>query len=154
MGRKTAWRRLAKYCPISVDLARGINLDERSATGADQSLDRAIAGDFEVLDIDDATPEVRGGETDVIRDANGVQFDSDAHVQNDNGPVFNNDGTFRKKRGTAAQKLKDSGGGAEAEPKQPAPAQDTPAASEQESSAPPPPQDDDPGPTDSEFSME
>ena len=151
MGRKTAWRRLAKYCPISVDLARGINLDERGAKGADQSLDRAIAGDFEVLDTDDATPEVRGGSTDVIRDANGVQYDPDAHVSNDNGPVFNNDGTFRKKRGTAVKK--DTGGGAESEPKPKAPesTRETPDASES-SASPPPSADGDPGPD--EISME
>jgi hypothetical protein len=149
MGRKTAWRRLAKYCPISVDLARGINLDERGAQGADQSLDRAIAGDYEVLDTDE-TPEVRGAETDVIRDANGVQFDPDLHVANDSGPVFNNDGSFRKKRGTAK---KENGGGAEAQPKRPAPAA-TEAAPAQESSAPPPPADDDPGATPDDFNLE
>ena len=154
MGRKTAWRRLAKYCPISVDLARGVNLDEASTQGADQSLDRAIAGDFEVLDIGDA-PEVRGGETDVIRDANGVQFDPDAHVQNDNGPVFNNDGTFRKKRGTSAQKPKDNGGGSAtgaqaAGATQSAPDSDTsPRQGDSVAAEPPPPNDtEDPGPSD------
>jgi hypothetical protein len=116
MGRKTAWRRLAKYCPISVDLARGVNLDETGAKGADQSLDRAISGDYEVLDIGEAPEVTHQGETDVVRDTNGVQFDPDAHVQNDNGPVFNNDGTFRKKRGTAAKKP-DNGGASEPESK-------------------------------------
>ena len=157
MGRKTAWRRLAKYCPISVDLARGVNLDETGAKGADQSLDRAITGDYEVLDVDEA-PEVRGGETDVIRDANGVQFDPDAHVQNENGPVFNNDGTFRKKRGTAAKK--DTGGAPEPEPKQQEPAtSEAPAAAatvgdSSDDSGAPPPQDDDPGPSDDGFNLE
>ena len=152
MGRKTVWRRLAKYCPISVDLARGVNLDETGAKGADQSLDRAIAGDFEVLDSDDAAPAHHQGETDVVRDANGVQFDPDAHVQNDNGPVFNNDGTFRKKRGTAATKKdKDSGEASEPEPKskEPATSEAPPAVATKgdsdRSDASPPSQDGDPG---------
>jgi recombination protein RecT len=101
MGRKTVWRRLAKYCPISVDLARGVALDDTSAKGADQSLDRAIQGDFEVVD-DDAGATVHQGETDVVRDSTGTPFDPELHVANEDGPVFNNDGQFRKKRGAVA----------------------------------------------------
>jgi recombination protein RecT len=150
MGRKTVWRRLAKYCPISVDLARGVNLDETGAKGADQSLDRAITGDYEVLDIDEA-PEVRGGETDVIRDANGVQFDPDAHVENENGPVFNNDGTFRKKRGTAAKK--DTGGASGAGSSVASSTEAAPPAGT-EPDAPPPSDNEDPGPSDDGFNLE
>ena len=152
MGRKTVWRRLAKYCPISVDLARGINLDQTGAQGADQSLDRAIAGDYEVIDSDDATPEVHGGETDAVRDANGTLFDPELHVSNEHGPVFNNDGTFRKKRGTAAKQKddKDDGGGSEPAKQEPPVVDNAPAGD----SEPPPPQSDDPGPADDGFNLE
>jgi recombination protein RecT len=141
MGRKTAWRRLAKYCPISVDLARGINLDERGAKGADQSLDRAISGDFEVLDSDE-TPEVRGAETDVVRDSNGVPFDPELHVANEDGPVFNKDGAFRKKRGTSD---KDEGGGSESTASQQSKESQAQADSSDKTEPPPTPEGD-PGP--------
>lgn len=110
MGRKTVWRRLAKWVPTSVELARAINLDDMATSGADQALDRALEGDFEVLE-QGAAIEHHQGMTEVITDKKGVSFDADLHVAGETGPVFNQDGSFRKKR-NAATKDKDSGGDA------------------------------------------
>lgn len=156
MGRKTVWRRLAKYCPISIDLARGVALDDTSAKGADQSLDRAIQGDYEVVGIEDNEPDHQG-ETDLLRDANGVQFDPQQHVQKDGSPAFNKDGSFRKRRGGAS--VQNNGGAADTEPKNKEPTTSKATGSvaaegDGDASDAPPPADDDPGPTDDGFSLE
>ena len=151
MGRKTAWRRLAKYCPISVDLARGVNLDETSAAGADQSLDRAIQGDYEVIDPVDTAPQHQG-ETDAVRDSTGTPFDPTLHVENEDGPVFNNDGQFRKKRGAAPAAANNGGDSGSA--KKVAPTTEAAQPKELGSDSPPPTQADDPGATDDNFNLE
>lgn len=46
-GRKTPVRRLAKYLPLSVELAAAIALDERADAQADQGLGRVIDGTFQ-----------------------------------------------------------------------------------------------------------
>ena len=60
MGRKTVIRRLAKYLPLSIELAAAVDLDERADTGRAQGLDRVLEGSFQVGDIppeDDPAPE-------------------------------------------------------------------------------------------------
>jgi len=107
MGRKTLIRRLANYLPLSVDLARAVNLDELSSAGADQALDRALEGDFETV----AADAPHQGSTDVIHDSDGVAFDPELHVHSDQAPVFNKDGSFRKKRGAGTRgQAADNGG--------------------------------------------
>jgi len=138
MGRKTLIRRLAKYLPLSVDLARAVNLDEYSASGADQALDRAIEGDFETL----AADAPHQGETDVIHDEDGVMFDAELHVHSDQGPVFNKDGTFRKKRGHGTRGATPSNGGDEGQQQQSS-GSGEPADKGTQASSPPPPGGDD-----------
>lgn len=46
MGRKTVIRRLAKYLPLSIELATAVALDERADAQADQGLGRVIDGTF------------------------------------------------------------------------------------------------------------
>lgn len=46
MGRKTVIRRLAKYLPLSIELASAVALDERADAQADQGFGRVIDGTF------------------------------------------------------------------------------------------------------------
>jgi len=118
MGRKTAIRRLAKYLPISIDLARAVTLDESADDGRDQQLDAVMEGQFDTVLPN--TPEQELLEKpEVIVDSNGEAFDPNLHGQNDNGPIFNQDGSFKARRGT----------GSRAAAKQPAPA-NTPEAND------------------------
>lgn len=73
MGRKTVIRRLAKYLPLSIELAAAVDLDERADTGRPQGLDRVIDGAYSVGDAppddeprQDPTP---GKEPDAKTDA-------------------------------------------------------------------------------------
>lgn len=64
MGRKTVIRRLAKYLPLSIELAAAVDLDERAETGRSQGLDRVLEGSFQVGDAppdDDPIPEPTQG---------------------------------------------------------------------------------------------
>jgi len=140
MGRKTLIRRLAKYLPLSVDMARAVNLDEMSATGTDQALDRALEGDFETVDAD--APNTFGSETDIIHDKDGVAFDPELHVHSDEAPVFNKDGTFRKKRGHGTRAQAPSNGGDEGQQQQSS-GSGEPADKGTQASSPPPPGSDD-----------
>ncbi len=58
MGKKTVIRRLAKYLPMSIELANAVALDGRAEGGEAQGLDRVLDGDFTVL------PDGEGGETE------------------------------------------------------------------------------------------
>jgi len=46
MGRKTAIRRLAKYLPLSVEMAAAVALDDRASMGVVQDLDAALSPDM------------------------------------------------------------------------------------------------------------
>ena len=48
MGRKTPVRRLAKYLPLSIELATAIALDEMAESGQSQGMERVIEGSFSV----------------------------------------------------------------------------------------------------------
>lgn len=61
MGRKTVFRKLAKWLPLSVDLATAVALDEKAEAGKDQSLDGVLDGDYEVLADTDSAPDDDGG---------------------------------------------------------------------------------------------
>lgn len=50
MGRKTVIRRLAKYLPLSIELATATALDGLAEAGQDQHLEEAIAGEWIALD--------------------------------------------------------------------------------------------------------
>lgn len=46
MGRKTVIRRLAKYLPLSVEMATAVALDDRAAGGGAQELDGVLTGEY------------------------------------------------------------------------------------------------------------
>lgn len=57
MGRKTVIRRLAKYLPLSVEMATAVSLDDRAAGGGAQDLDGVLTGEYTATfdrDEDDA----------------------------------------------------------------------------------------------------
>lgn len=89
MGRKSVIRRLAKYLPLSIELATAVALDERAEMPSGQGLDRVIDGSFNVATEDEA-----------LVDSSGAEFDPAIHVVNQEGaPVYNADGTFRRRPG-------------------------------------------------------
>ena len=49
MGRKTVIRRLAKYLPLSVELATAVELDGKADAGKSQNLDAVLDGDYSVV---------------------------------------------------------------------------------------------------------
>lgn len=67
MGRKTLIRRLAKYLPMSIEMATAASLDERAAFGETQGLDSVLDGDFTVVADDtpmDGDDETGDGQQD------------------------------------------------------------------------------------------
>lgn len=62
MGKKTAIRRLCKYLPTSVELARAVALDEMAEAGVDQNLESFI-------DITDEGDEAPKSKLDALADA-------------------------------------------------------------------------------------
>jgi recombination protein RecT len=63
MGKKTVIRRLAKYLPMSIELANAVALDSRADIGEAQGLDRVLDGDFSVVG-DDAPEQTDAGQGD------------------------------------------------------------------------------------------
>ncbi len=57
MGRKTAIRRLAKYLPLSVELAQAVAMGDAEARGQGQNLESALTGDYTILTEDDDDEE-------------------------------------------------------------------------------------------------
>lgn len=57
MGKKTVIRRLAKYLPMSIEMANAVVLDGRAEAGETQGLDRVLDGDFTVVGGDETAPE-------------------------------------------------------------------------------------------------
>lgn len=53
MGRKTAIRRLAKYLPLSVELAAAVEMGDASERGETQHLETALDGDYTITQEDD-----------------------------------------------------------------------------------------------------
>jgi len=113
MGRKTAIRRLAKFLPISIDLARAVALDESAEDGRDQALDMTLEGVFDT--VPDDSPEADLLDPPVS-DANGEIFDPSKHSQNADGPIFNTDGSFKKRRGTGPRAAANQPTAAEPDP--------------------------------------
>lgn len=92
MGEKTMARMLFKWLPVSIEMADAAALDARAEVGGEQGLEDVLSGDYTVTDRDDvqALPEP-------ISDANGEIFDPELHQESDGEPVYNKDGSFRKK---------------------------------------------------------
>jgi recombination protein RecT len=53
MGRKTVIRRLAKYLPLSVELATAVAMEDTTARGESQNLDGVLDGDYTVKSDED-----------------------------------------------------------------------------------------------------
>lgn len=146
MARKTAIRRLAKYLPLSIEMATAIDLDSKAADDAPQNLDAILTGEYDVIDEAQAGNGKSTGETtqqlkERLRrgedrpqtqppqatasgapvDSAGVPFDPELHVidQKTGELVKNKDDTWRKRPGKAAAKSQPDEGGVvtgEAEP--------------------------------------
>jgi len=91
MGRKTAVRRLAKWLPLSVEMAVAVALDARAEHGDDQSLDGVLEGDFEIMSgepqDDDggaeetpAEPDEGGGDYSGGPEENGLERAEDGSI--------------------------------------------------------------------------
>ncbi len=101
MGRKSMIRALFNYLPVSIEMAQAQTIDGQAEVGADQHMGDVLAGDYTVIPEDDApqleqkAPEPE--EPEPIVDDNGEVFDEKIHASADGEPIFNKDGTFRKK---------------------------------------------------------
>ena len=102
MGRKSMIRALFNYLPVSIEMAQAQTIDGQAEVGADQHMGDVLAGDYSVVPEDDAPqltqnePEAEA-EPEAVVDDNGEVFDEKIHASADGEPIFNKDGTFRKK---------------------------------------------------------
>lgn len=111
MARKTAVRRLAKYLPLSVEMATATAMDEAGDEGRDQHLETALEGDYivegsgteEQAEAAEEPPDSWPREVNGIWvDSAGEVYDSAKHSTGKDGrPVVRQDGTFRARRGAA-----------------------------------------------------
>lgn len=108
MGRKTLIRRLYKYLPTSIEMARASDLDSKSSHGEEQELDQALTGEFSVVDDDAAagmiaSPDGFGGNDpdEIVNPETGEIFDPQKHLSPDK---TNQDGSYTKRphRGKSA----------------------------------------------------
>lgn len=77
MGRKTAIRRLFKYLPVSIEVARAVEIDGRGEAGKDQGLDTVLSGEWSVVDEpDDSAPDAGQAEPESAAPA-GAAADDD-----------------------------------------------------------------------------
>ena len=82
MGRKTIVRRLAKWLPLSVEMATAVALDAKAEHGTDQSLEGVLDGEFEVMaDV----PDEETGETVAPDNAEPPKLDTLLSVISDAG---------------------------------------------------------------------
>ncbi len=118
MGRKTVIRRLAKYLPLSIEMATAVAMDEMVDTGRDQNLDQVLTGEWSVVQdtAQDTEAHEEDGEhvksTDPAKtypmqdeegrwfDAAGEVYDPDRHgwSRENNRPSVTADGRFRARR--------------------------------------------------------
>jgi len=101
MGRKTLIRRLYKYLPTSIEMARSADLDAKSSAGEAQELDQALTGDFTVVDEEAemiAPPDGMADDDAPAVDINGEAFNPEIHAGIDRK---NGDGSWTKKKGAA-----------------------------------------------------
>lgn len=127
MARKTAVRRLAKYLPLSIEFATAATMTEITDYGASQQLDQVLTGEWTALPpANDAETKIDKPEEEAKADASGAEwpqsftdpetgdvgwvdsageyFDRARHGWSEQNqmPAVNQDGTFRKRRGTAS----------------------------------------------------
>lgn len=101
MGRKSLIRRLFSYLPCSINMAQAQVVDAQAERGEDQHLGEVLTGEYTVMENVDAPLNVSTARVadDVIVDSNGEVFDEELHASSDGEPIYNKDGSFRKKPG-------------------------------------------------------
>ena len=99
MGRKTLIRRLFNYLPVSIEMAEAAALDGQGEGGVNQGLDEVLTGDYSVVEPNDSPQQIeqQEEEDEPVVDDNGEVFDDKLHASSDGEPIYNKDGTFRKK---------------------------------------------------------
>jgi recombination protein RecT len=125
MARKTAIRRLSKYLPLSIEFASAVAIDNQAATGKEQNLDGVLSGEYNIIDEDNEALEDHSTATEALKDrlrtqdnppvdppthngapvdTSGEVFDPQLHAVNEQDePVYNKDGSFRKRAGKKAE---------------------------------------------------
>ncbi len=102
MGRKSMIRALFNYLPVSIEMATARAIDGQAEAGVDQGLGAVLAGDYTVMEDDDA-PQIGAPEPEPepepepVVDVNGEIFDPEKHAAMEGEPVYNKDKSFRKK---------------------------------------------------------
>jgi recombination protein RecT len=101
MGRKSLIRRLFSNLPCSIQMAQAQVVDAQAERGDDQHLGEILTGEYSVMENEDAPLNVSTARVadDVIVDSNGEMFDEELHASSDGEPIYNKDGSFRKKPG-------------------------------------------------------
>jgi len=98
MGMKSMIRAIFSYLPVSIEMAEAAAIDKQQDAGMDQGLDAVLTGDYTTIDEDQsALPPPADNEPEPVTDANGEIFDDKLHASAEGEPIFNKDGTFRKK---------------------------------------------------------
>ncbi len=123
MGRKTMIRRLFNYLPVSIEMAEAAAIDSQGEGGINQGLDDVLSGDYTVVEQTDDAPQIeqQEEEEEPIVDDNGEIFEDAIHASSDGEPIYNKDGTFRKKpqrRKPAAKPVAESEPEEEPEPEE------------------------------------
>ena len=129
MGRKTMIRRLFNYLPVSIEMAEAAAIDSQGEGGINQGLDEVLSGDYTVVEHSDDDPRIehQEEEEEPIVDDNGEIFDDAVHSSSDGEPIYNKDGTFRKKQQRKKAAVKKPNQESEQEPEQePEPAEEEP----------------------------
>lgn len=120
MARKTAIRRLSKYLPLSIEFASAVALDAQASSDKSQNLDNILSGEYNLVDEDQAALEADGGNegaeavgappVGAPSDSNGEVFDPQLHAVNDQDePIYNKDGSFRKRTSKRTEPAEDAG---------------------------------------------
>lgn len=101
MGRKTLIRRLFSYLPCTIEMAQAQVIDSKSDAGESQHFEDVLTGEYTVVETPEDAPvasEEHVQDSPVV-DANGEVFDPDLHASDEGEPIYNKDGSFRKKPG-------------------------------------------------------
>ncbi len=127
MGRKTVIRRLFKYLPVSIEVARAAELDAQHTMGEDQNMNDVLEGEFTTVATPDTYIDGPGEEEEppeptnandapewpklesvdgksVWKDSQGNTFDPKQHAlaADSNIPIVDQNGSFFKKLQKAA----------------------------------------------------
>jgi recombination protein RecT len=101
MGRKSLVRALFKMLPVSIELAEAAAIDSSSEKEGGQHLEDVLTGEYTVVETMEDAPAASSEQVQDSNpvDSNGEVFDFDLHASADGEPIYNKDGSFRKKPG-------------------------------------------------------